>query len=74
MINTTDIISYRDKWFDGEKYIQMQKDQIIDRISNFSGRSYLEIWWKSMRDPHAARVLPWFLVDSKKRIFSDYHK
>jgi uncharacterized protein (UPF0371 family) len=24
-----------------------------------------------MRDPHAARVLPGFLVDSKKRIFSD---
>ena len=71
MINTTDIISYRDKWFDGEKYIQMQKDQIIDRISNFSGRLYLEIGWKFMRDPHAARVLPWFLVDSKKRIFSD---
>jgi uncharacterized protein (UPF0371 family) len=43
MINTTDIISYKDTGFDGDKYIQMQKDQIIDRISNFSGRLYLEI-------------------------------
>lgn len=71
MINTTDIISYKDLGFDGEKYIQMQKNQIIDRISKFSGRLYLEIWWKFMRDTHAARVLPWFLVDSKKRIFTD---
>ncbi len=71
MINTTDIISYKDTGFDGEKYIQMQKDQIIDRISNFSGRLYLEIGWKFIRDPHAARVLPWFLVDSKKKIFKD---
>ena len=71
MINTTDVISYKETGFDGEKYIEMQKNQIIDRISNFSGRLYLEIWWKFMRDPHAARVLPWFLVDSKKTIFSE---
>lgn len=71
MINTTDIISYKDLGFDGDKYIEIQKNQIIDRISKFSGRLYLEIWWKFMRDTHAARVLPWFLVDSKKIIFSD---
>lgn len=71
MINSTDTISYKEFGFDWEKYIEMQKNQILDRISKFSGRLYLEIGWKFMRDPHAARVLPGFLVDSKKRIFSD---
>ncbi len=71
MINTTDTISHKDIGFDGDKYVEMQKNQILDRISQFSGRLYLEIWWKFIRDPHASRVLPWFLVDSKKKIFSD---
>jgi uncharacterized protein (UPF0371 family) len=43
MINTTDVVSYKEAGFDGEKYIEMQKNQIIDRISKFSGRLYLEI-------------------------------
>ncbi|HRX64182.1 MAG TPA: DUF1846 family protein [Candidatus Absconditabacterales bacterium] len=69
MINSTDIISYKDFGFDGDKYIKMQEDQILDRISQFSGRLYLEIGGKFIRDPHAARVLPGFHVDSKKQIF-----
>jgi uncharacterized protein (UPF0371 family) len=70
-INSTDIINYKKHGFDGEKYIRLQKDQILDRINNFSGgRLYLEIGGKFMYDTHAARVLPGFDPESKKNIFS----
>lgn len=43
-INSTDIINYKKDGFDGEKYIRIQKERILDRIANFSGgRLYLEI-------------------------------
>lgn len=70
-INSTDIINYKKHGFDGAKYIRLQKDQILDRIANFSGgRLYLEIGGKFMYDAHASRVLPWFDPESKKNIFS----
>lgn len=69
-INSTDIINYKKHGFDGEKYIRLQKEKILDRIANFSGwRLYLEIGGKFMNDTHAARVLPWFDQESKKKIF-----
>lgn len=53
------------------KYIRLQKEKILDRITNFSGwRLYLEIGGKFMYDAHASRVLPWFDPESKKIIFS----
>lgn len=70
MLTTSDIIDYKTFGFDGEKYIQMQRDAILERISGFSGKLYLEIGGKFLHDPHAARVLPGFFPDSKKRIFS----
>lgn len=70
-INSTDIINYKKEWFDGEKYIRLQKEKILDRITNFSGgRLYLEIGGKFMNDTHAARVLPGFDPESKKNIFT----
>jgi len=36
-INSTDIINYKKHGFDGEKYIRLQKEKILDRIANFSG-------------------------------------
>ncbi len=70
MINSTDIINYKKHGFDGAKYIRLQKEQILDRIANFSGgRLYLEIGGKFMYDTHASRVLPWFDPESKKKIF-----
>lgn len=71
MAKNNDIISHKQFGFDGYKYIEMQKNQILDRLSNFSGRLYLEIGGKFLRDPHASRVLPWYTVDSKKIIFLD---
>ncbi len=70
MINSTDIINYKKEGFDWEKYIRLQKEKILDRIANFSGgRLYLEIGGKFIYDAHAARVLPGFDPESKKKIF-----
>jgi len=69
MTTNNEIIFHKKHWFDGEKYIEMQTNQILDSLANFSGKLYLEVWWKFLRDPHASRVLPWFLVDSKQTIF-----
>jgi uncharacterized protein (UPF0371 family) len=71
MATNNEIISHKKFGFDGDKYIEMQKNQILDRLSNFSGRLYLGVGGKFLRDPHASRVLPGYLVDSKKVIFSD---
>ncbi|MFA7717424.1 MAG: DUF1846 domain-containing protein [Candidatus Absconditabacterales bacterium] len=70
-INSKDTLPYKKFGFDGEKYLRLQKEKILDRISNFSGgRLYLEIGGKFMSDTHAARVLPGFNSESKKLIFS----
>lgn len=71
MVNNNEIITHKSFGFDSDKYIEMQKNQILDRLSNFSGRLYLEVGWKFLRDHHSSRVLPWYLVDSKKTIFFD---
>jgi len=71
MINSSESIRFKKQWFDSEKYIKLQKEKILDRISNFSGgRLYLEIGGKFLFDAHASRVLPWFNPESKKMIFS----
>lgn len=70
-MNSSDVILYKKKWFDGEKYITLQKEAILERISSFNkGRLYLEIGGKFLYDTHAARVLPWFIPESKKHIFA----
>lgn len=70
MINSSDTILYNKTGFDSDKYIRLQKDKIIERISNFTGRLYLEIGGKFMYDAHASRVLPGFIPETKKIIFS----
>ncbi|AHB41406.1 hypothetical protein P148_SR1C00001G0615 [candidate division SR1 bacterium RAAC1_SR1_1] len=71
MIDSSDIILYKKKGFDGEKYIKLQKEAILKRISQFNkGRLYLEIGGKFLYDTHAARVLPGFIPESKKHIFA----
>lgn len=71
MINSSDVISYTPEQigFDGAKYIQLQAEAIQQRMTGFSGRLYLEIGGKFLYDPHAARVLPGFDAESKKKIF-----
>jgi len=71
MLNSSDTINFKKHGFDGDKYIRLQKEKILDRIADFSGgRLYLEIGGKFMNDTHASRVLPGFDHESKKQIFT----
>ena len=51
--------------FDNNKYLKMQSEHIMERISKFDNKLYLEFGGKLFDDYHAARVLPGFAADSK---------
>lgn len=51
--------------FDNEKYLNMQSKHIMERISQFDNKLYLEFGGKLFDDYHASRVLPGFAADSK---------
>ncbi len=51
--------------FDNEKYLSMQSQHIMERISQFDNKLYLEFGGKLFDDFHASRVLPGFAADSK---------
>jgi uncharacterized protein (UPF0371 family) len=53
------------KGFDNDKYLDMQSKHIMERISQFGGKLYLEFGGKLFDDFHASRVLPGFKPDSK---------
>ncbi len=54
--------------FDNEKYLNLQSEQIRERIAFFGGKLYLEFGGKLFDDFHASRVLPGFAPDSKIRM------
>ena len=54
--------------FDNDKYIKLQSQRIMERISSFGGKLYLEFGGKLFDDYHASRVLPGFQPDSKIRM------
>jgi len=54
--------------FDNEKYLQLQSRKILERITLFGGKLYLEFGGKLFDDYHASRVLPGFKPDSKVRM------
>ncbi len=54
--------------FDNEKYLKLQSEHIMERISKFDNKLYLEFGGKLFDDMHASRVLPGFLPDSKIRL------
>jgi len=54
--------------FDNDKYIKLQSQKILDRISHFGGKLYLEFGGKLFDDYHASRVLPGFKPDSKVKM------
>jgi uncharacterized protein (UPF0371 family) len=54
--------------FDNDKYLQLQSQKIIDRISMFGGKLYLEFGGKLFDDYHASRVLPGFEPDIKVKM------
>lgn len=51
--------------YDNEKYLKTQSKHIIERISQFDNKLYLEFGGKLFDDFHASRVLPGFEADSK---------
>lgn len=57
--------------FDNEKYIKLQSEKILKRISDFWEKLYLEFGWKLFDDFHASRVLPWFKPDTKIKMLSN---
>ena len=57
--------------FDNSKYIKLQSQNILERISQFGGKLYLEFGGKLFDDFHASRVLPGFEPDSKVRMLSE---
>lgn len=57
--------------FDNKKYLEMQSAKILERISMFGNKLYLEFGGKLFDDYHAARVLPGFQPDSKIKMLSE---
>ena len=56
------------KGFDNDLYIKLQSEKILERISKFDNKLYLEFGGKLFDDMHACRVLPGFESDAKCRI------
>ena len=56
--------------FDNALYMKKQKEHILDRISRFDGKLYLEFGGKLFDDFHATRVLPGFESDAKIRLLT----
>ena len=54
--------------FDTKKYLKIQKEEILKRISLFKGKLYVEFGGKLFDDNHAARVLPGFEPDAKLQL------
>ena len=55
--------------FDSEKYFKIQREAILERISHFENKLYLEFGGKIFNDFHASRVLPGFEPDMKMKMF-----
>lgn len=56
--------------FDNEKYKELQKKEIYERINNY-GKLYIEVGGKLFDDNHAARCLPGFDPNIKMQIFKE---
>lgn len=58
------------KGFDNEKYLKLQKENILKRMKTFENKLYLEMGGKLFDDLHASRVLPGFRPDVKIKLLS----
>ncbi|WP_353305223.1 DUF1846 domain-containing protein [Streptococcus uberis] len=57
--------------FDSNKYLQLQRDHILERIHQFDGKLYMEFGGKMLEDYHAARVLPGYEPDNKIKLLKE---
>ncbi len=58
----------KQRGFDNEKYLQEQTQAILERVSQFNNKLYLEFGGKLIFDYHASRVLPGFDPNVKMRL------
>ncbi len=56
------------KSFDNKIYLKMQSEKILERVSQFDDKLYIEFGGKIFADYHASRVLKGFEIDSKIRV------
>ncbi len=54
--------------FDNEKYIKEQTSEILERVTKFDNKLYLEFGGKLLFDYHASRVLPGYDPNIKMRL------
>ena len=57
--------------FDSAKYLQLQREKILERIAMFHNKLYLEFGGKLFEDFHAARVLPGYQPNNKIRLLTE---
>ncbi|WP_317335216.1 DUF1846 domain-containing protein, partial [Streptococcus orisratti] len=57
--------------FDSEKYLNLQRNHILERINQFDGKLYLEFGGKMLEDFHASRVLPGYEPDNKIKLLQE---
>lgn len=50
----------RTRGFDNDRYVRAQTDTLLERVSRFGNKLYMEFGGKLLFDYHAARVLPGF--------------
>ena len=56
------------KAFDNDMYLKLQSEKILERVTTFGDKLYLEFGGKLFDDYHASRVLPGFEPDSKLKM------
>lgn len=56
------------KSFDNKKYLKLQSEKILERVSQFDDKLYIEFGGKIFDDYHASRVLKGFEIDSKVKV------
>lgn len=54
--------------FNSTKFVQLEKQEILNRIKKFDGKLYMELGGKIFDDLHASRVLPGYNPDNKIKI------
>jgi uncharacterized protein (UPF0371 family) len=57
--------------FDNDRYLAEQTEAILERVSRFENKLYLEFGGKLLFDFHAARVLPGFDPNAKIRLLQE---
>lgn len=56
--------------FDSEKYLQLLQQQISQRADHTSGKLYIEINGKLLKDDFASRIFPGYEADLKKKFIN----